>query len=653
MKATMLSKRNSIGCALAFLGAFPAANALAAFPTIAGDVVSATFGEPSPSDGVSGGGTGTLVIDGSPPTTLSIVGQSFETGPDSAFTFADLTVSNGVANFVGTIAAPISFSVDFSSPGESNAEFPLTLRYEITSNDPDDVSDIIGIDEIGPVGEIEIDGTKYAVELLGFTDDGETFEELVVAEGDDAEAGLAAIFRIISPPKPPTPIGEALQSISTTPNTASTASAIAIACPASNERTPDSQFTSDCNVLVDGARSDEANTNAQSAAALSAITAQQATAPLSDSRASLRTQFQNLSTRLATLRGGATGISFRGLAINAPGQSAFDGELAGFPADPTSALGGGASADPGNFYSFGDGRIGVFVNGTISTGDKDPTTNEDGFDFDSWGITAGIDYRFRENLIAGIAGGYNSGSTDIDNSGGSLDTDGYSISVYGTYFHGESAYVEAIFSYGRTDYDQERNIRYLIEDVSVNQTTENVSVNQTASADYDGNQWSGAIGIGYDIPKGPWTFGPVARMQYVSADVDGYSERIAAPNAPGGGWAARLGDTDQDSFTTTLGGNVSRAFGTPWGVVLPQLHLSWVHEFEDDAIAVNGSFIEDPTGSIFEITSDKPDSDYFNARIAVSAQLARGNSAFIYYNKIFGYRDLDVDTLGAGLRLEF
>lgn len=489
-------------------------------------------------------------------------------------------------------------------------------------------------------GETEIVGFDNGSSLLTF-DEGDLGSRDYRIDGMIAGTYLAATGPL-SLPSTRDPIAEALEAISTSPNTASTAGVIAVACPASNRKDPDARFTQDCNVLVENAFSTDPLTIDQASAALGAITADQATVPLSSSRGSLSSQLQNLSARLGALRGGATGVSVRGLTISASEVDGFDGALAGV--DGVLAATGGAAGADGGLITLGDGRLAVFVNGAISSGDKDATSNEEGFDFDSWGITAGVDYRFRTDLVAGLAVGYNKNDTEIDNDGGNLDTDGYSVSLYGTYFRGESLYVDGVLTYGSNDYDQERNIRYRIG---------NEFVNQTASADYDGNQWSGAIGVGYDIPRGPWTFGPVARLQYVSADVDGYSERMSNPSGPGGGWPTRIDDLDQESFTSTIGGNLSRAIGTEWGVVLPQLHLSWVHEFRDDAVAVNGSFLQDPTGGVFSIRSDRPDSDYFNARLGVSMQLARGNSAFLYYNKVFGYRDLDVDTVGAGVRLEF
>jgi outer membrane autotransporter protein len=460
-----------------------------------------------------------------------------------------------------------------------------------------------------------------------------------IVEGDYSASTSSSPQPPVTPdPAPVTQeqIDQSLQAISVNANTSSTAAVIGTACP---QTAPGSRFQEDCTPIVLGALANNAEANDQAGSALVAVTAEQSTVSLSSSRASLSSQAQNLATRLSALRAGATGLSVGGLAFEVGGQDGF-----GFPIASSliGAAGGAASADGSSILD--NEKIGVFINGTVTRADKDATSNEEGFDVSGWAITGGVDYRFLDNAVAGLAVGYYSSSTDIDNSGGDLDTDGYSVSLYGTYYHDERLYVDGIVTYGNNDYDQKRNIRYQVGPVRVN---------QIAKADYDGDQWSAAISGGYSLSTGPWTYGPVVRLEYVSASVDGYNERISNPNANGGAWAASLGDVDQESLTSTIGADLSRAFSTQWGVVLPQLHLGWVHEYRSDAIAVNGSFIEDPTRSIFSIEGDKPDSDYFNARLGVSAQFAGGTSAFLYYNKVFGYRDLDVDTFGAGVRLTF
>ncbi len=379
--------------------------------------------------------------------------------------------------------------------------------------------------------------------------------------------------------------------------------------------------------MVVAAASGDKRREEQSTQTLSVVTVDQATVPLSSSRASLSTQLQNLSSRLTALRAGATGLSVRGL------------QMAGLGEQP---LAGGAASADGAIFS--DERVGVFVNGSYSSGDKDGTANEDGLGFDAWGFTAGVDYRFTDAFVLGLALGFGENVTKIDRNGGRLDTKTFSVSAYGTYFIDDGLYLDGILTYSDNDYDQRRNLNYVLD---------NTLVRQTASADYDGSQWSMAIGGGYQFSNGPWSYGPTLRLEYVSASVDGYAEQMSNPNLPGGGWAARLNKLDQESFTSSIGFDVSRAVSMEWGVLSPQLNLSWIHEFKDDALNINGVFVEDPNRNRFSVTSDRPDSDYFNARIAVAAQMAGGTSAFLYYNKVFGYKNLDVDSFGAGVRMAF
>jgi outer membrane lipase/esterase len=560
---------------------------------------------------------------------------------------------------------PIELQGEITSPGAFAGDAVISLEAYGTSFDDQGYAtgESVRFPEAGEYIDVDIDGATYRVEFLGYSNDGGAtiLSDFFVPNDQAFDGELFAVFTLVDGPalvipvQPPVEstsptqeqINEAMGGIATSTNTSSTASVIAIACPVANSDKPGSRFTRDCNNLVGvGAFAPEGSEqNNQAIAALDTITPEQATAPLSSSRDSLGTQLRNVSTRLAALRGGAVGLSLQGLPTGASLGDAFGSEMAGLTSGLANATGGAASGDASNsLIAFGDGRVGVFLNGSLSSGDKDATDNEDGFSFDGWGLTGGIDYRFTDDAILGLAAGYNSSSTDIDDNGGSLDADGWSISLYGTYYPDEHFYADAIVTYGSNSYDQDRNIRYSIGDYSVN---------QTASADYDSTQWSATLGGGYDIPRGSWTFTPVVQLQYLSADVDGYTERMSAPNAPGGGWATRLGDVDQESLTSMLGFNVSHALSTNWGVVSPQLHLGWVHEYEDDAIALNGSFVDDPTSGVFGVQSDRPDSDYFNMRLGVSAQLAQGNSLFLYYNKVVGYRNLDLDSLGAGVRLTF
>jgi uncharacterized protein with beta-barrel porin domain len=72
-------------------------------------------------------------------------------------------------------------------------------------------------------------------------------------------------------------------------------------------------------------------------------------------------------------------------------------------------------------------------------------------------MTAGLDYRFIKNFIAGIAFGYNNSRANTDSAGSKVKMDGYTFGTYGTYYNGDF-YLDGSVSYGISDYDNTRRI---------------------------------------------------------------------------------------------------------------------------------------------------------------------------------------------------
>jgi outer membrane autotransporter protein len=114
-----------------------------------------------------------------------------------------------------------------------------------------------------------------------------------------------------------------------------------------------------------------------------------------------------------------------------------------------------------------------------------------------------------------------------------------------------------------------------------------------------------------------------------------------------------IGDQDVESLTTRLGLDLSYAMSQPWGVLVPQLTIDWVHEFGLDGDPVVGYFVEDPTREPFRLEVDDPDRDYFNLGVGAVAQLPHGMSGYVFYRKLLGYDVLSMDSVSLGLRLEF
>ncbi|MEW8049724.1 MAG: autotransporter domain-containing protein [Candidatus Thiodiazotropha sp.] len=164
------------------------------------------------------------------------------------------------------------------------------------------------------------------------------------------------------------------------------------------------------------------------------------------------TQLTNINSRLVALRAGDTGFNLSGLTVNYAGISFNKGLFTGLIPTDKSTRGSGAGDEALQ------GRWGAFINGTANFGDKDDTSQETGFDFDSRGITLDLDYRFNKNMVAGGALGISRYDSDYNDAAGNLEMDAWSLSAYGTYFHDNNVYVDGLIQFGSNSYDTRRRV---------------------------------------------------------------------------------------------------------------------------------------------------------------------------------------------------
>jgi outer membrane autotransporter protein len=347
-------------------------------------------------------------------------------------------------------------------------------------------------------------------------------------------------------------------------------------------------------------------------------------------------QFKNVNARMDVLRTGVRTFSLSALRLNINGQR-LPTELFGSLLTLNNAT-DARTKNVGNGFS----RLGAFVNGEINFGDKDTTDRESGFEFSTLGLTAGIDYRFTNNFIAGMALGYSNSETDLNADGGNIDSDGYSVTLYGTFYQSNDFYIDGLYSYGRNSYDSERNIIYQVV----------MPINQTAFSSNDSDQHALGLGVGYHFNRQAFTFTPNARLDYVKTDIDGFSEKFNDP-APGSSLGFAIDSQKVKLLTLTLGIQADYTISQSWGILIPHANLDYVHEFKDDVRQLTGRFLEDAGGETFTWNSEAPDRDYFNLGLGISAQFSQGRAAFIRYEGTLGLRDVDRHAIMAGVRLEF
>ena len=341
-------------------------------------------------------------------------------------------------------------------------------------------------------------------------------------------------------------------------------------------------------------------------------------------------QISNVQQRLDRLRLQSSPAVAEGLRVSYDGKPMPSLNSFGSIAteDGKVQSGGGASADKLSQVE----RWGVYINGDVDVGRQSAIDTQTGFKVTSKGITLGTDYQFTGNHVLGVSLGFLKADTDLDAGAGSQDAKGYSLSVYGSYVPTENAYIDGILNVGHNKYDSQRR-----------ETTGDFATSNTS-----GNQLGLALSIGYQFNKGGWALTPYGRVEYIDANVNGFTEN----GTPGE--AVAVGDTRIKGTTLTIGGQASYAFSTSWGVFLPNARLEFQHlaqrSINDISVHVVGQGVTTPAGEIPILGEDR---NFGRFGLGASAVFPRGISAFFDYEQLFAKQNFSDRHFTLGLRVQF
>lgn len=405
-------------------------------------------------------------------------------------------------------------------------------------------------------------------------------------------------------------------------------------------------------------------TRGERADAIEELTATGLGAQTSAATAGLAGQLDVIASRLSALRGGALRQSLGQIALSLDGGTVTDGLLASARADAARREAFGrrleqslvrlyAGLDSGEAPAAAaapapepkrDRPWGFFVNGRLSRGDREAGVDETGFDFDTAGVTVGFDRAAGANSFFGAALSALDNQTDLDDAGGELDVSGLALTLYGIWEAGEHGYLQATATYGQNSYEQARRMELPVVGTL------------TARADFDGDQLAGTLegGFSWDGDRGTATL--FGRGSYSAAKVDAFRETGATALLPGTPFTADFGVAVEEQELTSLLGelgiDLSRVFQLSRGLVVPQINVSYLHEFDDDAQRIRGFYLGDvAAASSFELFTDEPDRDFFNVGASLRFQFLWG-SFFVAYDRELERGDFDLETFNAGLRFE-
>lgn len=286
-----------------------------------------------------------------------------------------------------------------------------------------------------------------------------------------------------------------------------------------------------------------------------------------------------------------------------------------------------------------DQRFSGFLTGNIISSDQSETFTEAGFESSTKQFTLGGDYRYDNKTFIGIA--YSSVSGDVNMSGGrgQLDNNAKTYIAYANYNYDKSWFSNATLSYGNREFEMKRTVNFILN---------NVPTTKVALSNPNSGYYGLSVGGGYDKPYDNGhnlTF--LANLNFTRTSIDAFTETNA------GAYNISVGEQTIQSIQLDMGAEWRQAISTSYGVVIPQISLSWTKEFGDKSDAINARYETDPTNSTLSFETGNSDLSYVNLVLGASMVMPRGLSAFIQYESQQFVDDYQQYMLSIGVRKEF
>jgi len=259
--------------------------------------------------------------------------------------------------------------------------------------------------------------------------------------------------------------------------------------------------------------------------------------------------------------------------------------------------------DEGKAAGNGGQKLGLWFTGAYSNVDYGKTGSQ--YDGDLAAGIAGFDYKISDNLLAGLAFGYEESDLSTTFNVGTEKSDGWTVSPYALYQLDKTYSVEVSGGYSKLNYDVTR-----VEPRDKNKITGTTDASRWfAEASLSGNWSIDALQLGASLG-----------VLSVSEDKDAYTE------VGSGGQAVASKSTDLGR--ATLGGEASYSLGD---VVIPYVNANYRRDYN----------------------TDSSDDDSIALGIGSRFQLGDSVSAGIEANTVQGKDDLDQWGALASFRVVF
>lgn len=269
---------------------------------------------------------------------------------------------------------------------------------------------------------------------------------------------------------------------------------------------------------------------------------------------------------------------------------------------------------------------GGFVSGDGGFFDISADANAAGYKVTTFGLTgAGADYRLSREAVVGLMVGY--GHTDVTlGTGGTLTADGGQVGLYGL-FYSEGFYAGGLVEGGINSYGTQR-----------------LGYGGVAKGTSQGNQYDGALELGYQFKQDLVKVGPMAQVQYSSVGMNAFTEQgsLAPLTVPA---------QTETSLLSRLGvrANSRWAMG-PDSTLTPSLQLAWEHENNFQGGTFQAGF---GTGDSFTVAGPQVGQDGLMAGAGLGISFGKSLTVSLNYQGEFGRTNLTASQIGGGMKFGF
>lgn len=255
-----------------------------------------------------------------------------------------------------------------------------------------------------------------------------------------------------------------------------------------------------------------------------------------------------------------------------------------------------------------------WIEGSGQTGNFASNGNAAATRYGFGGTNFGAGYYLDNNTVVGVLGGYYNSNVRGGGSGADrAEIDTTQVGLYARSSFGRN-YVLGIVNYGNQDYGTDRVVNI-------------GGVDRNTAASYGADQFGTLFEYGQNRSLGNFVLQPLASMQYINQQTDGYTEQATG----GGGATLNVAGRTDDSLRGALGARLLLPFQHESGrTFVPELHARYMCEFLDSSQTIGATFTGAP-GTPFTVQGVSAGQNFFVYGAGASYMMTQHVSLYGHY----------------------